>query len=88
MLTGPARVVTIAHRLSTVMDANQVIVLEAGRVRATGTHDTLLETDELYGDLVGALRIATGDGQPLVIPHCPNRTNRTGRNSGGHVIAG
>jgi ABC-type multidrug transport system fused ATPase/permease subunit len=52
-------VITIAHRLSTVMDADQIIVLEAGRVRATGTHATLLETDELYHELVTALRIAT-----------------------------
>lgn len=54
-------VVTIAHRLSTVMDADRIVVLEAGRVRATGTHDVLLETDDLYRELVAALRITTGD---------------------------
>ncbi|OLF10365.1 ABC transporter ATP-binding protein [Actinophytocola xanthii] len=53
-------VVTVAHRLSTVMDADQIVVLEAGRVRATGTHEALLDTDELYRELVAALRIATG----------------------------
>ncbi|PRX98976.1 ABC transporter ATP-binding protein [Allonocardiopsis opalescens] len=51
-------VVTIAHRLSTVVDADQIIVLEAGRCRATGTHAELLATDALYQELVTALRIA------------------------------
>jgi ABC-type multidrug transport system fused ATPase/permease subunit len=51
-------VVTIAHRLSTVMDADQIILLEAGQVRAVGSHRELLATDQLYAELVAALRIA------------------------------
>lgn len=51
-------VITIAHRLSTVVDADMIIVLEAGRVRARGTHEELLRQDALYRDLVEALRIA------------------------------
>lgn len=35
-------VVVIAHRISTVMAADQIIVLEDGRVRATGTHSELM----------------------------------------------
>ena len=50
-------VVTIAHRLSTVMDADAIVLLEAGRVRAVGTHAQLLATDSLYTELVAALRI-------------------------------
>lgn len=50
-------VVSIAHRLSTVMDADQIVVLEDGRTRATGTHGSLVATDELYAELVAALRI-------------------------------
>ncbi|HET7475320.1 MAG TPA: ABC transporter ATP-binding protein [Dermatophilaceae bacterium] len=50
-------VVTIAHRLSTVVDADRIVVLESGRIRADGTHGELLERDELYRDLVHALRI-------------------------------
>ncbi len=58
-------VVTIAHRLSTVIDADTIVVMEAGRVRAVGTHEALLHTDGLYRELVSALRIATDepDGQ-------------------------
>ncbi|WP_116950196.1 ABC transporter ATP-binding protein [Jiangella endophytica] len=52
-------VVTIAHRLSTVVDADQIVLLEAGRVRSVGTHQELLRSDELYRELVAALRIAT-----------------------------
>src|SRR5690606_993746 len=51
-------VITIAHRLSTVIDADTIIVMEAGRVRAQGTHQELLATDTLYRELVEALRIA------------------------------
>ncbi|GAA0623967.1 ABC transporter ATP-binding protein [Kribbella sandramycini] len=52
-------VLTIAHRLSTVIDADQIVVLESGAVRARGTHTQLLSTDSLYQDLVAALRITT-----------------------------
>ena len=47
----------MAHRLSTVLDADTILVMEEGRVRARGTHEELLETDALYRDLVEALRI-------------------------------
>ena len=50
-------VVTVAHRLSTVLDADTILVMEGGRVRARGTHEELLESDVLYRDLVEALRI-------------------------------
>jgi len=50
-------VVTIAHRLSTVVDADSIVVMQDGRVRAQGTHAELLASDELYRDLVEALRI-------------------------------
>lgn len=51
-------VLTIAHRLSTVVDADRIVVLEDGRVRAHGTHEELLAADALYRDLIEALRIS------------------------------
>lgn len=56
-LATTGAVVSIAHRLSTVVDADQIVLLDAGRVRAAGTHEELLATDQLYADLIAALRI-------------------------------
>ncbi|QLY28328.1 ABC transporter ATP-binding protein [Nocardia huaxiensis] len=50
-------VITVAHRLSTVVDADHIVVLEDGRIRAQGSHAELVESDELYRELVSALRI-------------------------------
>jgi subfamily B ATP-binding cassette protein MsbA len=44
-------VLVIAHRLSTVQHADRIIVMDAGRVVAQGTHDQLLEADGLYRKL-------------------------------------
>jgi ATP-binding cassette subfamily B protein len=57
---GRAAVVTIAHRLSTVIDADQILVMDGGRIVDRGTHDELLGTSPLYRDLVAALRINAG----------------------------
>jgi len=44
-------VLAIAHRLSTVVSAHRIVVLERGRVRAIGTHAELVRDDELYAEL-------------------------------------
>lgn len=43
--------VVIAHRLSTVIDADRIHVFEDGQVVETGTHDELVESGGLYADL-------------------------------------
>jgi ATP-binding cassette subfamily B protein len=44
--------ITIAHRLSTVRDAEQIVVLDRGRIVERGRHDELLERGGLYAALV------------------------------------
>jgi ATP-binding cassette subfamily B protein len=43
--------VIIAHRLSTIALADEVVVLEAGRVAARGGHDELVETSSVYREI-------------------------------------
>ena len=41
----------IAQRISTVVNADQILVLERGQIVARGTHEELLETSEIYADI-------------------------------------
>lgn len=50
--TQDATVLIVAQRVSTVMDADQIIVLEEGRVAGIGTHDELYETNDVYQEIV------------------------------------
>ena len=43
--------IVIAHRLSTVMDADQIVVLDEGRVAERGTHAQLLRKNGLYAEM-------------------------------------
>jgi ATP-binding cassette, subfamily C, bacterial CydD len=47
-------VLIIAHRLNTIQDADQIIVLQEGRIAAHGTHQSLLQSSPLYQNLVRA----------------------------------
>lgn len=66
-VAGPAcTVIIVAHRLSTVQDADQIVLLEAGRVAGTGTHESLLADSDLYRRLVrGQLAPAHSMGQEV-----------------------
>jgi ATP-binding cassette subfamily B protein len=44
-------VITIAHRLSTVVEADQILVLEAGEVVERGTHDALIVAGGRYASM-------------------------------------
>lgn len=56
-------VITVAHRLSTVIDADTIVVMDEGGIHAQGTHEDLLTTSPLYRDLVEALKIQTEPAQ-------------------------
>ncbi|MFF2017987.1 ABC transporter ATP-binding protein [Paenibacillus sp. NPDC058177] len=52
--TTESTVLIVAQRVSTVMDADRIIVLDEGRIAGTGTHRELLENSEVYREIVSS----------------------------------
>ena len=51
-MTTDSTVVIVAQRVSTIIDADQILVLEDGEVVGRGRHDELLATCETYQEIV------------------------------------
>jgi len=54
MREGHRTVFVIAQRISTVRDADLILVLDGGEITAMGTHEELLSTSELYNEILGS----------------------------------
>ncbi len=52
--TQDSTVLIVAQRVSTVMDADQIIVLDEGRIAGIGTHRELMKTSEVYREIVSS----------------------------------
>ena len=52
--THDATVMIVSQRVSTMMDADRIIVLDEGRVAGIGTHRELMNTCEVYRDIVAS----------------------------------
>jgi len=57
-VTRHTTVIVVAQRVSTIIDADHIVVLEDGAVVGAGTHDELLETCPTYGEIVESQRSA------------------------------
>lgn len=73
-LKGRCSIVAIAHRLSTVRQADRIIVLDGGRVVATGDHQTLLGSSELYARFA-RIQFADRDQSPASSADSSNKAS-------------
>jgi ATP-binding cassette subfamily B protein len=57
--TKDCTVIIVAQRVSTVIDADQIIVLDEGHIAGMGTHKELMKTSEVYKGIVSSQLSAT-----------------------------
>lgn len=62
-LLADATMVVVAQRVSSIMDADQILVMEAGRIVARGTHAELVESSETYKEIVDSQATPVGGEQ-------------------------
>ncbi|WP_339393844.1 MULTISPECIES: ABC transporter ATP-binding protein [Brevibacterium] len=58
--TGESTVIVVAQRVSTIRDADQILVLDDGKIVGRGTHDELIETNPTYQEIVESQLTAEG----------------------------
>ena len=49
--TKDATILIVAQRIGTIMNADKIIVLDDGKISGIGTHEELLENNEIYADV-------------------------------------
>jgi ATP-binding cassette subfamily B multidrug efflux pump len=75
MREGHRTVFVIAQRISTVRDADLIVVLDDGEIAAMGTHEELLSTSELYNGILGSQMLT----EPVAAGRSPERPSPDGR---------
>jgi ATP-binding cassette subfamily B protein len=58
----------IAQRISTVINADQILVLEKGQIAARGNHEELLESSDIYAEIYSSQLIGDADDSELIEP--------------------